>query len=199
MGRPGAIITTAKGNAVGGNPARVLFAAQTLREHGTNETIRIIVAKFGIHRATAWKDLTKAKALIALELDAIGTRAAEARRNERIADKAEELAAKAATDGDFIGAATLHRAAVAASREIARLTGAHAPTKLEVTHTGTVEVDVRIDAVLSVLDEADLAALRVISEKIEAAKADGRIAAPAADDEIIEDAELVDDPGPGEN
>lgn len=196
----GALIKTARGNTVTRNPARVMFAADTMRNHGNRETARRIVKRFGIHIATARADVRAAKQLIALELDAIEVRAAEALRNERIADQAERMAKKAARAGEFSAAAALQKSAIAASMQIARLTGAYAPTKVEIQHSGSVEVDIKIDAALSVLDEADLAALRIINAKVLAAMEDGRIAAPADDeDEDVEDAEIVDEPGPGEN
>jgi hypothetical protein len=65
--------------------------------------------------------------VIALELDGMEVRAAETRRNERIADRAERLAAKAAKVQDWTAAAALQRSAIAASREVSRLAGAYAP------------------------------------------------------------------------
>ncbi len=206
-----AIIVTAKGNAMTRNPARIVFAADCLRTMTYSATREAIIKRWGIHKATAEKDIRAAKQLIALELDSLEVRAAEARRNERIADRAEELAAKAtaraeaegSSAADWGAVAALQRSAIAASREVSRLTGAYTPTRVSVTHSqaGPPELALKLDAILGILDAAGIAALHVVLEQIEAARADGRLAAPA--EEEIEDAEYVDVPpqpqsdGPG--
>lgn len=94
-------------------------------------------------------------------------------------------------------------AAIAAIREIARLNGLYAPKQFKVTHG--VDLPLQLDAILEVLDERGHAALAVVMEQIEAAKAAGRLAlpapaaaAPAPDgDDEVSDAELVDDPRQG--
>jgi len=194
--KPAAPITTAKGNPLTRNPARIVYAAEQLRTSTYSVARTAIMNHFKVHKATAERDIRAAKQLIALELDAFEIRAAETRRNERIADKAEELAGKAAALGEYAEAATLQRTAIAASREVSRLTGAYAPKQVQVTHTGRVEVAValKVDAILAILDEAGLAAMRVVQEQIEAAKASGRLALPEPeeDEEEVEDAEIVD-------
>jgi hypothetical protein len=89
-------------------------------------------------------------------------------------------------------------AAVAALREIGKIAGVYAPIKVEVEHTGHIEVALEIDATLSVLNEEDHAALRKIAEKIETARIAGLLPALVEDDEEIEDAVVIE-PGPGEN
>ena len=198
MPKPGPVITTARGNPITRNPARVNFAAEQLRTSTYSVARKAITERWGVSETTAERDLRAAKQLIALELDAIEVRATETRRNERIADKAETLAEKAAAVNDWAAAATLQRAAIAASREVSRLTGAYAPKQVEVTHTGTVEIALKLDAILDVLDEAGRAALHVVLAQIEDAKASGRLALPAPEEEV-EDAEIVGEPAePGD-
>lgn len=203
------VILTAKGNPLTRNPARVVFAADCLRRMTYSAARTEICKQWRIHKATAEKDIRAAKQLIALELDAIEVRAGEVRRNERIADRAEELAEEAtvrAKAGDsaanWSAVAALQRTAVAASREVSRLTGAYAPKEVKVTHSGSIDVALRIDAVLLVLDERDLADLDRITAKIAAAQAAGQLAEPEPEPEPepeeVLDAEIVE-PGPGEN
>ncbi|HEX7841014.1 MAG TPA: hypothetical protein VF469_26235, partial [Kofleriaceae bacterium] len=139
MPKPGAIVRTEKGNAITRNPARVLFAADKIRDLPYTAARQAIMDRWGVHRATAERDIAAAKQLIARELNGMETRAAEARRNERIADKAEQLAEEAAQAKDWAGTANLHRSAIAASREISRLTGAYAPKEVQVSHSGADE------------------------------------------------------------
>jgi hypothetical protein len=111
---------------------------------------------------------------------------------QRIADAQEEAAPLAS---------------VAALRELSKIIGLHAPKKLEVTHGASPELALQLDAILAALNEPELAALRIVLAGIERAKAEGRLALPAADaaseDEGIEDAEVVepttDEPKPGGN
>ncbi len=193
---PARPILSPSGHALTRNPARIEFAAEQLRTLSYKEAVKAIVERWGIHPATAKGDLAAAKRLIALELDGLEVRAAEVARNERIANKAEDLADRAAavavsgTAADYGAVAALHRTAIAASREVSRLTGAYAPKQIEVKHSGTVEVALQIDAVLAILDERGRAAFRLIQEQIEAARADGRLALAAPEDE---------EPDPGAN
>lgn len=210
MPRPGPIILSPKGHRLTRNPARILYAAEQLRLMSPSLAMEQIRKYWKVHEVTAWRDISAAKQLIAQELDAIEVRAGEVRRNERIADKAEQAAdlararAEDATGSaaDWGAVAQLQKTAIAASREISRLTGAYAPKEVKITHTGSIEVALRIDAVLLVLDARDHEDLARITAKILAAQAAGQIA--SAEDEEIEDAEIVEpDLGsggaPGEN
>jgi hypothetical protein len=87
-------------------------------------------------------------------------------------------------------------AAVAALREIARISGLHAPQKLEVTHTTDGPLfDLR--AVIGILDEAGLAAWDVLLEQIDRAERAGRLLPMGREtDGAVIDAEIVE---PGEN
>jgi hypothetical protein len=180
--RPKHLLVTPKGNPVASNPARMELAFDEMRAGKSwGEIVDAIKARFEVDRATAARDILAAKRLLAAELgDRVMEQAQEALRMERVAEKAE-------AEGEY-------HAAVAASREKSRLLGLHAPKQLEVTHTDRLEIALEIDATLSVLDEADHEALRRIAEKIEAARAAGRL--PSGED--VQDAEIVE-PGPGEN
>lgn len=192
---------TSLGVVIYGNPGRVEFAAETLRKKNYPKTRDAIMKQFGVSRATAERDIAKAKRVIAAELDAHRevVRAYETRRNERVADRAEELAGKAATEKQWAAAAALQRAAIAASREVSRLNGAYAPAKIEVMHS-THEPSLQLDAILGILDEAGHAALGVVLSQIEAAKAEGRLKPLEPPSGEAEDAEFTDNPArPGEN
>ena len=102
-------------------------------------------------------------------------RAMETVRLLRIAESAEAMARKARRQGEFIAASASHRTVIAASREIGRLNGAYAPDKVEVTHGAEPELVLQIDAILGILDDAGRAALDVVMQEIERAKADGRL------------------------
>jgi hypothetical protein len=194
MPKQGAISRTSKGNPITRNPARIEFAAEQLRHLTYTKARDAIVKQWGVGQATAERDIAAAKQLIALELNAIEVRAGEVLRNERIADTAEDLANKAAKAEDWAGAASLHRSAIAASREISRLTCAYAPTEVKVAHSGSVDVDLNIDAVLVVAREImppDIyAAFMKGLELIDAAHVSGMF--PALTDDAP-DAELLDD------
>ena len=202
-GQLGALIQTPKGNLISRDPARVVFAADQLRTKTYSLARRAIMAQWGVSRATAERDIAAAKQLIALELDGMEVRAGETRRNERIADRAERLAAKAAKVQDWTAAAALQRSAIAASREVSRLTGAYAPKEIKLSTGQAPELPLQLDAILGILDEEGRAAFRIVQQQIEAAKADGRLQLPApADAEpeadaapAAEDAEFVDRPG----
>jgi hypothetical protein len=199
MPKTGRVIKTDKGHPITRNPARVVFAADQLRTMTYADARAAIVKRWGVSETTAERDIRAAKQLIASQLDAMEVRAAEVRRNERIADKAEKYAEEAAGDEDWLAVATLQKAAIAASREVSRLAGAHTPKKIEVEHSGTVGVAYQIDAILEILDEAGRAAFRLVQEQIEAAKADGRLALPAPpeesddhdEDDEVQDADIV--------
>jgi hypothetical protein len=194
MPKTGAIITTEKGNPITRNPARVVFAADQLRTKTYSAARDAIVARWGVHHTTAEKDIRAAKKLIALELDAIEVRAGEVRRNERIADRAEELAekaAKGAASAAELGAvAALQKTAIAASREVSRLTGAYAPKEIKVTHGIAGEVPLQIDAVLAILSPAGREHLEAVLDEIDAARVAGRL----VDSAEAEDAEFTDLP-----
>jgi hypothetical protein len=198
MPKTGAPIVTASGRALPNNPARADFAVEALRKHNYSTARAEIMKRFKVSKATAERDIRAAKQLIAGELDALEVRAAEVMRLSRIADRAEEIADKLATRAadaaDYAAVASLHKAAISASREVSRLTGAIAPKKIDVTHKDAVDLPLQLDDILSELDEEGHAALAVVLDKIEAAKSAGRLLPRApADEDVIEDAELVED------
>jgi len=165
MLKKGAISRTSRGNPITRNPARIEFAAERLRHLTYTKARDAIVQQWGVGRATAERDIAAAKQLIALECNAIEVRVNEVLRNQRIADKVETAADEASararaaggTAAEWSAVAALHKTAIAASREIARLTGAHAPREVKVSHPGSVEVALQIDAVLNVLDDREQA------------------------------------------
>lgn len=98
-------------------------------------------------------------------------------------------------------------AAVAALAQQAKILGLYAPKKLEVTHGVKVDRDLQIDAALELLSPQARAAFDLVMGELADLESSGRLQLPAgddagapADDEEIEDAELVgeDDP-PGES
>lgn len=197
----GAILKTDKGNPIYRDPARVMFAVEEMRSKTTSDVVLAICERWGVHKSTAWRDVKVAQRLIVDELDGIEVRAAETRRNERIADRAEKLAQEAAGERKYTAAAALQRTAIAASQEISRLTGAYTPTKVQVTHVAGGELPLQLDAILAILDADGIAAMRVVQAQIVAALADGRLTRPedAQDrDAPAEDAQIVEAPGEGE-
>lgn len=175
MPKPPSITTTSSGAVIVGNPARVAFAQDSLLERSSGRTVKLLIERFEISRATAERDIATAKRLIAetAERQRPQIRAIETARLERVAEAAEQLADKARATGDYAAAAAAMRSAIAASREIGRLNGAHLPE--QVVMASTTEVPVQLDAILAVLSEAGLTALEVVNAEIEAAKADGRL------------------------
>lgn len=177
MPRPPSITTTSSGAAIVGNPARVAFAQDSLLERSSGRTVKLLIERFQISRATAERDIATAKRLIAetAERQRPQIRALETVRLDRVADAAEQLVDKAMATGDYAAAAAAMRSVIAASREIGRLNGAYAPDKVEVTHGAEPELVLQIDAILAILTDAGRAAMDVVMGEIEAAKADGRL------------------------
>ncbi len=187
MPRPARITTTLSGAAIVGNPARVAFAQDSLLERSSGRTVKLLIERFEISRATAERDIAIARRLIAetAESQRPQIRAIEMARLERVADAAEQLAGKARATGDCAAAAAAMRSVIAASREIGRLNGAYAPDKVEGTHGADPELALQIDAILGILDDAGRAALDIVMEQIEAAQRDGRLK-PELDDDAGE-------------
>jgi len=168
----------------------------------STKAVQQICSKFDLGEREAWRVIADARKLIATEADKERPqiRAMETLRLLRIAEAAEAMARKAHRQGEFIAAAASHRTAIAASREIGRLNGAYAPDKVEVTHGVELDVVCQIDACLAVLDEAGLAAFRVVAEQLERARADGRLQLPEDETEDeTEDAEIVEPERSGVN
>lgn len=176
MPRPPKIATTSGGSVIVGNPARVAFAQDSLLERSSGRTVKLLIERFEISRATAERDIATARRLIAetAERQRPQIRAMETARLERVADAAEQLADKATATGEYAAAAASMRSVIAASREIGRLNGAYAPDQIVMQST-TMELPLQIDAILDVLSDAGRAALDVVMAEIEAAKADGRL------------------------
>lgn len=183
MPRPPRITTTSSGAPIVGNPARVAFAQDSLLERSSGRTVKLLIERFEISRATAERDIATARRLIAetAERQRPQIRAMETVRLERVADAAEQLVDRAMATGDYAAAAAAMRSVIAASREIGRLNGAYEPHKVEVMHGAEPELALQIDAVLAILDDAGLAALDIVLEQIAAAEADGRLK-PELDD-----------------
>lgn len=175
------------------NPGRVAFAVDSLRRFPPTRTCQRLKKRFDISDATAWRDIAEARKLLAAtaEKERPQIRAMETLRLERIAKEAERIAKLAEESGELIAASAAHKSAIAASKEIARMNGAYAPDKVEVTHGASPELAMQLDSILAILDEQGQAAFRVVREQIERAKTEGRLALPAPDTEI-EDAEIVD-------
>lgn len=195
---------TRNGNVILRDPARIDFAIEELRQKTYNKVRESIMERFGVGLSCASMDISEAKRVIGLELDAVSTRAAETRRNERIADRAEEAAKLAEEVGDHASAVGYLKTAVAASAQVAKLTGAAAPTKLDVKHSGSVnvnlDVELKLDAVLEVtskiLTPEEYSFLMGVLEKLAAAQDAGAFKElePPVDAEIVDDdAEEVDD------
>jgi hypothetical protein len=149
---------------------------------------KAIEGRFSCSKSEAERAIARAKIHLAERFDAElpGRRAEVCRQLQRIADKQEEAHPVAA---------------VAAIREQAKILGFYAPKKFEVTHGTTPELALQLDAIIAVLNDEELAALRVVMAGIERAKAEGQLVLPAGDgvDDEIEDAELVEpEPPPGE-
>jgi hypothetical protein len=197
MPKQGAISRTSKGNPITRNPARIEFAEEQLRHLTYTKARDAIVKQWGVGQATAERDIAAARRLIVAEMDGMAVRASEALRNERLADKNEALGDKAAAAGDYQGAASCHRTAIAASREVSRLTEAYAAREGKVAHSGSVDVDLKIDAVLvvarDIMPPEIYAAFMKGLELIDAAHASGMF--PALTDDAPEAELLDDDPG----
>jgi hypothetical protein len=175
-------VRTPKGNLVRLNAARAKLALTMLSDGKCfKDIVEAIATKWNVCRSTAAIDIRAAKRLLAAEIgDMVDERAAEAKRMERVAEKAER-------EGKWL-------AAVAASRERSRLLGLHAPKKIEIEHSGSVEIALEIDATLAILDDEDHAALRRITEKLEGARVAGLLPAvsgPDGNDDAL-DAEIVE-------
>jgi hypothetical protein len=165
------------------------------RESGTQSTLRYnrtykaIMKRFRCSESAAKRAIAAARAWrMDLMADRLPTITAD------LIDQLHEVADRAM----FRGKPGDYGAAVAALREIGKIAGVYAPIKVEVEHTGHIEVALEIDATLSVLNEEDHAALRKIAEKIETARIAGLLPALVEDDEEIEDAVVIES-GPGEN
>lgn len=170
-------------------PDRLNFAIEQLRTKQLADARQEIMNRYNIGEQSANKEIRAAREVIAKSLNAVEVRIDEVTRLRRIADRTEKAADRALTGEDCLGGAALHKTAIAASKEIARLCGANAPEKVEITHTGSVEVSLQIDAVLNVLDDRDNADLARITEKILRAKQAGLLPIAAESTEVPDDDE----------
>lgn len=155
-------------NQWGGNGYRIAFARRRLAGGETYGAVRTaIIEHFRVHKVTAERDIGEAK-----------------RRNEELTNKlVPELIARNAQRLDVLADLATedgkYSDAVQALREFHRIHGMHAPKKLQVTTT-SVSVSLDIQAVVGVLDDDGLHALEVVLAQIEAARARGELALPAA-------------------
>jgi hypothetical protein len=153
-------------------------------------TVAALQRQFGIAEHTAQRDLAGLRAyrqaVFAQELVTSTSRLYNDLR--RIAQKAE--------------AEKQYQAAVAAHREIARITGAYAALQVQVEHTVTHGPDVQqqLRAIMGALTPEQRAAGEVFLAGIEQAKQEGRLQLPSGDedddeapDDAAEDAEIVVD------
>lgn len=163
-------------------------------------TIKAMCDKFGIAESTAHKDMGGLRAYRQAKFHAdLPTIAG------RLYEDLQRLSAKAEAGKEWT-------AAVMAQREIAKLTGAYAPVKLDVDVQHTVHegptVQQQLRAMLVVLSPEARAGLELALSEMERAKSEGRFQLTAGDDdecdeppaddgdssdEDVEDAEL-DDP-----
>jgi hypothetical protein len=154
-----------------------------------------IIKKFGCSKSSAERDIRDAEIYMAerFEREIPAERAKTCRQLQRVADDNEQ---------------SQPLATVSALALKCRVLGLYAPQKLEVTHGASPELALQLDAIIAVLNDEELAALRVVMAGIEREKAAGRLALPSGDTEPeeieeIEDAEIVEDaPGavePGGN
>lgn len=187
----------ARGLKAYGQPEQIAFAidfeladAESGRPYAGRytRTAKAICDRFGCHRSTAFHAMAAARAY---RMDQLADRMPSIAAD--LIDQWQEIADKATRRG----APGDYGAAVASLREIGKVAGVYAPIKVEVEHTERVEVALEIDVTLSVLDENDHAALRKIAEKIEAARAAGRL--PEREEDEIEDAVIVPPVTPGDN
>lgn len=142
-------------------------------QHSTAQIARIIAKEFEVAERTAYNDITEtyARALPDSQEES-STRLARARRSwQRRLRVCEE-------QGD-------QSAANYALDRLCKLDGLYAPKKLELTANVTVSVSMR--SVVGVLDAAGLAALEVVMQQVEAAKARGELPAGTAHDAGEED------------
>jgi hypothetical protein len=142
------------------------------KPHSNAEIVKAIVEEFKIDRRIAQRDLSEVwhrrgreqaanRAAMVAEADH------DWRRREAMADAKGEIQA-----GNF------------ALAQRHRLLGLFAPTKIEhsgsVGITATLDVNVRLEAVIGVLDSEGLAALEVVLGQVERARARGALPAVAA-------------------
>ncbi|HEU4727670.1 MAG TPA: hypothetical protein VFT22_07270 [Kofleriaceae bacterium] len=169
--------TAADGALLERNAARMHYAIDAefrdieANQPAKNRYTRVraaIMDHFHCSKSEAERAIARAKVYLAQKfVDELPAKRAEiCRQLQRIADAQEEAEPQAA---------------IAALREQARILGLHAPQELKIT-TGE-EVPLQLDAVLDVLDEEGLAALRVLQSKIDAAKQAGLLALPHANED----------------
>jgi hypothetical protein len=143
----------------------------------------LLMSKFDCSRSTAQRAMTDAKLVRAAEAEAARPllRFRVTEQLHRIADREEEAQPLAA---------------VAALREIARIGGLYEPVKVSVVPSEQLE----LETIVKVLPPAAKAALDVVLEGIEWARAQGLLPAAGGtgEPEQIVDAEIVEpDPGSG--
>jgi hypothetical protein len=127
----------------------------------TRQIVNAIVDEFDVNIRTAYEDRLEAEARRVPEL------AIEAKTlQERAAYKFERLQYTAESKGDIA-------AAISAADKWAKVTGAYAARKIEITGSVGVSVSMKIEAIVGVLDADGLAALDVIHRQVRAAREAG--------------------------
>lgn len=145
-------------------------------QYTTAQIVRLVVKEFGVAERTAYTDVSEAYAAVhADDAAESGIRLVRARRSWQRRLRRAEAA------GD-------ESAANYALDRICKLDGSYAPKKVEMSGMVGVTVNISMRSIVGVLDAAGLAALELVMQQVELAKARGEL--PAA---LVEnDAEAVE-------
>ena len=133
------------------------------QQYSTRQIALKIAEEFGVAERTAYNDIheTYERALPETEAES-KTRIARARRAwQRRYQKADE-------DND-------HTAANQALDRLCKLEGVYAPKKIEMSGSVGLSVNVSMRSVVGVLDASGLAALELVMQQVEAARARGEL------------------------
>jgi hypothetical protein len=189
----------ARGLRYYGNPEHIRYALDldvqerkaSMSQAGRySRTVEALMSRFGCSASHAKRAIA---AMRAYRMDALADKLPGIAAD--LVEQWQEIADKAQAAGEYTPA-------VAALREIGKVAGVYAPKEVKVTHVAAEGLSFQLDAILGILsEERGRPALRIVLEEIEAAKADGRLALPAPEDETgeteeteeIEDAEVVGD------
>jgi hypothetical protein len=177
---PYADVPSAYGIRHNGNPEHVAFAIdfQAKDRAAKNpygglytRTVEALVKEFHCSVSTAFKALAALRVIrVAVMVDKIPGYAAD------LIEQWQEIADEAQQAKDF-------GPAVAALREVAKVTGVYAPKKIEVEHTAGPTVQTQLRSILDVLSPQGRAGLELALAELEQARLSGRLVlAPPADD-----------------
>jgi hypothetical protein len=136
------------------------------QQHSNHEIVRLVAEQCHVAERTAYDDLKEAMARAVPESeDERISRIDRARRMWQRRIRICELQNKQA-DANY------------AADKLCKLEGVYAPKKIE--FSGTVGVAIEMRAVMGILDAAGIAALELVLEQVERAKAAGKLPAPGA-------------------